>query len=155
MARFPRRRRQSPAPLRSGHEGRCHERHRVPEPRAQARQQYRFASIGRTSAGAIAAALSAAAEYGRQRDEGGGPTSSWPRSITGEPGAIVGLFQPTPATKPLFEVITKALLAKRSRWRRIAFVAGVAAKRRARAVVVGLLLLIALLLSIAGVFWKF
>ena len=26
----PRRRRQSPTPLRSGHEGRCHERHRVP-----------------------------------------------------------------------------------------------------------------------------
>jgi predicted acylesterase/phospholipase RssA len=35
-------------------------------------RRYRFASIDGSSAGAIAAALSAAAEYGRQRDEGGG-----------------------------------------------------------------------------------
>src|SRR6478672_2650847 len=87
-------------------------------------EHYRFASIGGTSAGAIAAALSAASEYGRQLDNGGG-TAKLVAALQslGEPGAIVGLFQPTPATKPLFEVITKALLAKRSRWRRIAFVA--------------------------------
>ena len=119
-------------------------------------EHYRFASIGGTSAGAIAAALSAAAEYGRQRDEGGG-THRLEAALAslGEPGAIVGLFQPTPATRPLFEVITRALLAKRSRWRRIGFVAGVAAKRRARAVVLGALLLVALLLSVVGAFWKF
>jgi hypothetical protein len=113
-------------------------------------EHYRFASIGGTSAGAIAGALSAAAEYGRQRDNGGG-TDKLEAALKslGEPHAIVGLFQPTRATRPLFEVLTKALLAKRSRWRRIAFVAGVAAKRRARAVVVGALLLAALVASIA------
>jgi predicted acylesterase/phospholipase RssA len=111
-------------------------------------EHYRFASIGGTSAGAIAAALSAASEYGRQRDNGGGTDrlEAALKSLA-EPHAIVGLFQPTPATKPLFEVITKALLAKKTRWRRIAFVAGVAAQRRARAVVVGALLLAALVAS--------
>ena len=119
-------------------------------------EHYRFASIGGTSAGAIAGALSAAAEYGRQRDNGGGTDQleAALRSL-GEPGAIVGLFQPTPPTRPLFDVITKALLAKKSRWRRITYVAGVAAQRRARAVAVGLLLLLAVLASIAGAFWKF
>jgi hypothetical protein len=119
-------------------------------------EHYRFANIGGTSAGAIAGALSAAAEYGRQRDNGGG-TDKLKVALAelGGPGAIVGLFQPTPPNKPLFDVLTKALLAKKSRWRRIAYVAGVAARRRARAVVAGVLLLLGLLASIAGAFWKF
>jgi predicted acylesterase/phospholipase RssA len=108
-------------------------------------RKYRFASIGGTSAGAIAAALCAAAEYGRQRDNGGG-TDKLEEALAAlaGPNAILGLFQPTPATRPLFVLLTKALLAKRTRWWRVFYVARVAARQRARATIAGLLLLIGL-----------
>jgi hypothetical protein len=108
-------------------------------------RKYRFASIGGTSAGAIAGALTAAAEYGRQRDNGGGTDKLQEALVSlAGPRAILGLFQPTPATRPLFRVLMEALLAQRPRWRRVAYVARVAARQRARAVVVGLLFVVGL-----------
>jgi hypothetical protein len=67
---------------------------------------YRFASIGGTSAGAIAAAVTAAAEYGRQLDNGGG-IERLDAAVDDlkKPGLLLGLFQPTPGTRPLFDLL--------------------------------------------------
>jgi len=65
--------------------------------------KYRFRSIGGTSAGAIAAAMTAAAEYGRHT---GGFEKL--KAITDElakPHGLLGLFQPQPSTRPLFDVL--------------------------------------------------
>src|SRR3954462_13465671 len=61
--------------------------------------QYRFVSIGGTSAGAIAAALAAAAEDGRQCTETGGmlELEVSVKQLT-KPNFLLGLFQPTPGT---------------------------------------------------------
>ena len=76
---------------------------------------YRFRCIGGTSAGAIAAAATGAAEYGRAR----GGTGF--RELAALPGwlghmpegsdrsNLFGLFQPQPATDALFDVATAAL----------------------------------------------
>jgi predicted acylesterase/phospholipase RssA len=83
--------------------------------------KYRFSSIGGSSAGAIAAALSAAAEYGRQRDESGGieRLEAAVKDLL-EPGRLVGLFQPTRASRRLFTVLsTTFAAAKMSLPRRI------------------------------------
>jgi len=64
--------------------------------------RYRFRSIGGTSAGAIAAAGAAAAEYGRA---GGGFEKLGALSeALGAGTALRDLFQPTAATRPLFDV---------------------------------------------------
>jgi predicted acylesterase/phospholipase RssA len=74
--------------------------------------RYRFASIGGSSAGAIAAAVCAAAEYGRQEGNKGGieRLDDALRDLEGM-DALLGLFQPTPKTRPLFEVLIKAMSA--------------------------------------------
>src|SRR5215218_7214425 len=71
---------------------------------------YRFASIGGTSVGAIAAGVCAAAEYGRQ----GGDPNAMARldaimDDLARPGFVLGLFQPTPGTRRLFETLTSAM----------------------------------------------
>jgi predicted acylesterase/phospholipase RssA len=65
-------------------------------------------SIGGTSAGAIAAAAAAAAEYGRQHQQGSGfvGMSELPSFLEGN---LLGLFQATPSTEPLFELFIKLL----------------------------------------------
>ena len=68
---------------------------------------YTFRNIGGTSAGAIAAAVTAAAEYGRQT---GNPESfqmlaQFPQWI-GTNGRLFGMFAPSPSTKPLFALLT-------------------------------------------------
>jgi predicted acylesterase/phospholipase RssA len=94
------------------------------------RCRYRFKSIGGTSAGAIAAAATAAAEYQRRHtgsdagfervaklsEELGAPTA---------PGVskLLSLFQPQPGTKRLFAVLVFALNSK-STMRRWAAVLG-------------------------------
>ena len=100
--------------------------------------RYRFRSIGGASAGAIAAAVVAAAEYARQRASAAGtpnPGASFdkvttiPRDIgsevDGEP-FLLQLFQPDEATRPLFTVaiaflrrgfLGGALATMRSFWR--------------------------------------
>jgi predicted acylesterase/phospholipase RssA len=68
-------------------------------------RKYRFRNLGGASAGAIAAVAAAACEHRRNRgtadafrvlDEVG-------KEIT-QPGFVLGLFQPTPAARPAFEV---------------------------------------------------
>ena len=64
---------------------------------------YRFRSIGGTSAGAIAAALTAAAEYGRER--GGFEKLRALNQWLEEGTHLRDLFQPTRATQPLLTLL--------------------------------------------------
>ena len=83
-------------------------------------ETYRFRNVGGTSAGAIAAAASAAAEYGRESKKGGfGKLATLPDWIeTGK--NLQNLFQPQPSTKRLFAV----MIAKIDRgWPRMLLVA--------------------------------
>ncbi|HAM46081.1 MAG TPA: hypothetical protein DCM67_13810 [Propionibacteriaceae bacterium] len=74
-------------------------------------QTYRFADIGGTSAGAIAAAAAAIAEYRRQRDhsdEGFRMLSRLPEELTrpiGKRSALLSLFHPQPTTSALFDTL--------------------------------------------------
>lgn len=72
---------------------------------------YRFRSIGGTSAGAIAAAATAAAEYGRRKGTGGFAELESLPGWLGEKGVngrsnLFNLFVPEGATRPLFDVLT-------------------------------------------------
>jgi predicted acylesterase/phospholipase RssA len=77
---------------------------------AELAKHYRFANIGGTSAGAIAAAAAAAAEYGRRV-----PGKGFMRlvGLPDESGKILfGLFQPTRTLAPLFDMLVATLKAK-------------------------------------------
>jgi len=65
--------------------------------------KYRFRSIGGTSAGAIAAAMTAASEYGRQTD--GFEKLKQLTEELAKPNRLLELFQPQPSTRPLFDVL--------------------------------------------------
>src|SRR5215469_11365221 len=74
-------------------------------------QTYRFVSIGGTSAGAIAAAATAAAEYRRQQGSGEGfeKLSNLPKFLAEKPKGhshanLFYLFQPDPAARVLFDL---------------------------------------------------
>lgn len=77
-------------------------------------ERFRFRRIGGTSAGAIAAAATAAAELGRRRDPDGaggfGLLDGLPRAL-GEPcgpadrSKLFSLFQPTDEVRPVFEAL--------------------------------------------------
>ncbi|MBL7493401.1 patatin-like phospholipase family protein [Frankia sp. AgB1.9] len=78
---------------------------------AELHERYDFRSIGGASAGAIGAALTAAAQYGdyaRRRDParpgGFGPLSEAAQQVA-TPGLLVGLFQPTRATAWAFGLL--------------------------------------------------
>jgi predicted acylesterase/phospholipase RssA len=72
-------------------------------------EKYRFSSIGGTSAGAIAAAAAAAAEYGRHIKNAGFDRL---KHIPTEVGPhLLSLFQPTPTLRPLFDIFVAALKA--------------------------------------------
>lgn len=73
-------------------------------------KEYRFSSIGGTSAGAMAAAAAAAAEYGRQT---GQPGFERLAKIPEEIGPnLLAMFQPTSVLKPLFDIFVAAMRAK-------------------------------------------
>jgi predicted acylesterase/phospholipase RssA len=73
-------------------------------------EKFRFSNIGGTSAGAIAAAAAAAAEYGRPiKDAGFDRVARIPQEIG---PSLLSLFQPTPVLKPLFDIFVAALKAK-------------------------------------------
>ncbi|WP_424626906.1 hypothetical protein [Bradyrhizobium sp. SYSU BS000235] len=79
-------------------------------------KKFRFSNIGGTSAGAIAAAAAAAAEYGRSV-----PGAGFERleTIPSEIGPkLLSLFQPAPPLQPLFGIFIALLSAKSSlgRW---------------------------------------
>lgn len=77
---------------------------------AELAKHYRFANIGGTSAGAIAAAAAAAAEYGRFVKGKGFMRLT---RLPDEAGAILfNLFQPTQTVAPLFQILVAALRAK-------------------------------------------
>lgn len=66
-------------------------------------QKYRFRNIGGTSAGAIAAALTAAAELGRTSPRGGFPKlAELPRFLQ---HGLLSLFQPSPGGKAFFKIL--------------------------------------------------
>jgi hypothetical protein len=70
-------------------------------------RQFRFSQVGGTSAGAIAAAAAAAAEYGRHVPKRGFVLLA---KLPGEVGQILfSLFQPTPALKPMFDISVAAI----------------------------------------------
>ena len=75
-------------------------------PRAVLRlkDKHRFRSIGGASAGAIAAAVTAAAEYARQtgRDKDGAGFAAVAQISEDIAQELFGLFQPMPKTRPLF-----------------------------------------------------
>ena len=82
-------------------------------PRAitQLGERYRLRNVGGTSAGAIAAAVAAAAEYGRQT--GAAADLSRIEGVVDDltrKGFLMGLFQPAPGTRPLWEVLHSAAL---------------------------------------------
>jgi predicted acylesterase/phospholipase RssA len=81
-------------------------------------ERYRFRNVGGTSAGAIAAAAVAAAERGRSRgrDDGFAELRDLPRWLSAN---LVSLFQPQPATAPLFR-LALAAVAPRGRAPRVA-----------------------------------
>lgn len=86
-------------------------------------KEYQFANIGGTSAGAIAAALTAAAEYARKSGRGGGfarlaSLPQWLAGTTSGGGSrLLSLFQPSDETAPLFALAT-AYVETPGSWRR-------------------------------------
>jgi predicted acylesterase/phospholipase RssA len=72
---------------------------------AELAKQYRFHGIGGTSAGAIAAALTAAAEYARGRG-GFEKLVTIPGDLA---GGLLKKFQPDPALRPIFGILLAAL----------------------------------------------
>jgi predicted acylesterase/phospholipase RssA len=106
-------------------------------------EKYRFACIGGTSAGAIAAAICGAAEYARQREEPRGGMTQLAAAIKQfeQPGFVLGLFQPTAETRPLFEVLLNASTAKTTMPRRLAKATVAAARRRPEIPAIALVLL--------------
>jgi predicted acylesterase/phospholipase RssA len=80
---------------------------------------YRFANVGGTSAGAIAAAAAAAAEHGR--DRGGFQKLAALPAWVGAGDNLFRLFQPQPATRPFFSLFTAGLgRTGMGKWLRIA-----------------------------------
>jgi predicted acylesterase/phospholipase RssA len=80
---------------------------------------YRFASVGGTSAGAIAAAGAAAAEHGRDRG-GFEKLAALPEWI-GAGDNLLRLFQPQPGTRPFFRLFTAGLgRTGAGKWLRVA-----------------------------------
>jgi hypothetical protein len=84
-------------------------------------RQFRLRNIGGTSAGAIGAAIAAAAEYRRQS---GGPTSfaellQAPVYELATPGFMTGLVVPEPAGRPAVRAALALMRQGRPAWRRL------------------------------------
>ncbi|MBV8519471.1 MAG: patatin-like phospholipase family protein [Acidobacteria bacterium] len=145
---------------------------------AELAKEYEFVNIGGTSAGAIAAAVTAAAEYGRKSGKnanafaGVKALSGWLAGSEGGRSRLLQLFQPSAATKPLFDLaiawletknlvkVVRKLLATFATYAGPAFViglgaaaiAGVAAWKTPSLLLGILLLVVALaLLALGGV----
>src|SRR3954467_15697507 len=75
-----------------------------PKAATELARRYKFRKIGGTSAGAIAAAVVAAAEYNRA-GEGFKTVEELPQTL-GKKGFMLELFRPDTATRPLFNALT-------------------------------------------------
>ena len=79
--------------------------------------KYWFKNIGGTSAGAIAAGVTAAAECRRRRRKGADfgfeRVAKIPEELAGD-SFLLSLFRPDPATKRIFEVVLAAMSAKQA-----------------------------------------
>ena len=76
-------------------------------------KRYRFRNVGGTSAGAIAATVTAASELGRR--EGGAGGFERLRELADaicEPGRVLGLFQPRPENRSVFELALRMMDAR-------------------------------------------
>ncbi len=110
--------------------------------------RYEFRNIGGASAGAIAAAMTAAAELGARSGRGG---YSELDSIVEElrvPGFLRGLFQPSPGTRPGFDLALR--IAEGSGLGRVALLMGRGAAAAWWAVVPVLLMAVLLEAAVAG-----
>ena len=92
-------------------------------------KKFHFKNIGGTSAGAIAAAVTAAAEFGRQRNvDGFAKLAKLPKdlgeSITPKGDSLLlSLFRPQKQTSPLFRILVASLGTKRCKPLKIALAA--------------------------------
>lgn len=109
-------------------------------------REYRFKSIGGTSAGAIAAAASAAAEYGRTSAGGGFARLAELPGWIGRDGNLTALFQPQQATRRLFALLLAPILHPH---RRVRALLGATLRGYWPAVLIGAAPGIALAVSIA------
>jgi predicted acylesterase/phospholipase RssA len=76
-------------------------------------QRYRFKNVGGTSAGAMAATVTAAAELGRREGkEGGFERLREMADAIGEPGTVLGRFQPRLENRRAFELAVQMLEAR-------------------------------------------
>jgi hypothetical protein len=76
-------------------------------------KRYRFRNVGGTSAGAIAASVTAASELGRR--EGGAGGFDRLRELADaicQPGRVLGLFQPRPENRSMFELAVRMMEAR-------------------------------------------
>jgi predicted acylesterase/phospholipase RssA len=116
-------------------------------------KRYWFARIGGASAGAIAAALTAAAEYSRRPEDSTDippvtPGEDLPElevleptiEQLGKPGFLLGLFQPTVDTRPFFQVFLLLVDKDRPVWNRALGAAGVMLSYVWWALIAGLLI---------------
>ena len=96
-------------------------------------ERYRFARLGGSSAGAIAAALAAAGEYGRRRgnENGGFCHLKQAADELKEDGRLVKLFEPAPSARPLFEILLESFAVREAPvWRRVLIAARAAMRQQ-------------------------
>jgi predicted acylesterase/phospholipase RssA len=76
-------------------------------------KRYRFRNVGGTSAGAIAATVTAAAELGRREgNDGGFERLREVAEAICEPNRVLSLFQPRPETRRVFDLAVRMMDAK-------------------------------------------
>ena len=120
------------------------------------RKSYRFRNIGGTSAGAIAAAITAAAEYGRET--GGFEKLQQVNQQLSEDRFLLNLFQPDAKTKPLYNTLSDLFISKtpkkQSNWDKFLWLVQTVrrnnSKTFAKGSSFGLLLGVLLALALAG-----
>jgi Patatin-like phospholipase len=100
---------------------------------------YRFHNIGGASAGAIAASVVAAAEYGRQSGHGGFGALGEVVDELRRPGMVTSLFQPVPAARAAFELLVRGTRTPIRPFRRVLEIGGLAAMRAWWVTLIGVL----------------
>jgi hypothetical protein len=100
---------------------------------------YRFHNIGGASAGAIAASVVAAAEYGRQSRRGGFGALREVVDELSRPGMIMSLFQPVPAARAAFELLARGTKAPMRPFRRVLEIGWLVAMRAWWVTLIGVL----------------